>query len=280
MASTVGDLFALAQALHRQVAQEIVHRQHAAIQHVRHHRRVDRAGADRVDADAARGVFERDAAGQAYHAMLGGVIGGKLRPAGQPADRRAVDDRSAALLSHLQQLVLHASPDATQINGVHPVECLRRLICHVGSRSLYARIVESGIKSAKGSNGAFHHGCHLRFVRHVAAHAERIAAGRLDLVHGLLQGVLADVRQRDGRTRIGESPCGRQSHAGGRASDQRNHDQEAAPGAVKTSQVDRTNWSASCAPFAIAFTGFPCPDQSACQSSLICDICVAFMRPP
>lgn len=45
---------------------------------------------DPVDADAALGVFERHAARQADHAMLGGVIGSKLRPAGQPANRRAI----------------------------------------------------------------------------------------------------------------------------------------------------------------------------------------------
>ena len=68
------------------------------------------------------------------------------------------------MLSHLQKLVLHASPDTPQIDGVHPVKRLRRLVRHIGSWSLDARIVEGGVKPAKGSDGALHHRRHLSFV--------------------------------------------------------------------------------------------------------------------
>src|SRR2546421_11753954 len=53
--------------------------------HRLHHWRLDRAWANRVDADATGGVFE----------------GGTLGQADVAADRRAIDDRAAALLKHL-----------------------------------------------------------------------------------------------------------------------------------------------------------------------------------
>ena len=56
-------------------AHGVLDRELAAGDHVGDHRRLDRAGADRVDADAARRVLERGALGQAEHAVLGGVVG-------------------------------------------------------------------------------------------------------------------------------------------------------------------------------------------------------------
>src|SRR4051794_3196413 len=65
---------------------------------------------------------------QADYAVLGSVVG---RPAWQPdeaAERGAVDDGATALRAHLAQLVLHAGPDTTQVDGVHAVEVLGQLV--------------------------------------------------------------------------------------------------------------------------------------------------------
>ena len=78
--------------------------------------RVDQAGIDRVHADAVLDVFQGRRPRQADHAVLGGDVGADAGVAGQRADRRVVDDRTAALAFHLPQLVLHAAPDAAQVD--------------------------------------------------------------------------------------------------------------------------------------------------------------------
>src|SRR5204863_1976099 len=98
----------------------------ARVGHLLRHGGPDQAGANGVDADAPRSVFQRRAFGQAENAMLGRMIGAALGTADQPADRRAVDDSAASLPTHLLQLVLHAGPDTTQVDRVHAIEILGR----------------------------------------------------------------------------------------------------------------------------------------------------------
>jgi hypothetical protein len=63
-----------------------------ALQHVLHHRRVDRAGADGVDADATWRIFDACTLGRAQHGVLGAVISRAFGQPDQAAQRRAVDD--------------------------------------------------------------------------------------------------------------------------------------------------------------------------------------------
>src|SRR5438477_3433160 len=58
--------------------------------HRLHHGRLDRAWANRVDADATGGVFEGGRLGQAEHAVLSSVIGRQPRVADDAADRGAI----------------------------------------------------------------------------------------------------------------------------------------------------------------------------------------------
>src|SRR5215212_6042802 len=89
------------------------------------HRRVDRAGTDRVDADALRGVLERGHLGEADHAVLGRDVRRVVRLRPERADRADVDDRPAvALLEHLRELVLEAQGDALEIDRQDAVELL------------------------------------------------------------------------------------------------------------------------------------------------------------
>jgi hypothetical protein len=46
----------------------------------------DGAGADGIDTDAGRGVFESGAAGESDHSVLGGVVGGTAGDADEPAE--------------------------------------------------------------------------------------------------------------------------------------------------------------------------------------------------
>jgi hypothetical protein len=89
-----------------------------------------------------RRVFERSASGEADHAVLGCVIGGTAGKSDEAPKRGAVDDGAAALPAHLAQLVFHAGPNAAQVDRVHPVEDLGRLVGRVARRGLDPGIVE------------------------------------------------------------------------------------------------------------------------------------------
>src|SRR4051812_32499717 len=96
-----GDLVSAAEAAYRLARFSVGDGEFAVGDHVGDHRGLDGAGANGVDADAARRVFERGAFGEAEDAVLGGVVGGAAGVADEAAERRAVDDRAAALLAHL-----------------------------------------------------------------------------------------------------------------------------------------------------------------------------------
>src|SRR5579885_167352 len=96
----------------RLISQDLFHRFGFLGQHLLNHRRVDSAGANRIDADASRSIFERGALRQPQYPVLRGVIDRSPRYADESAYRRIVYDRAALLLAHLQQFVLQAVPDA------------------------------------------------------------------------------------------------------------------------------------------------------------------------
>ena len=152
--------------------------------------------------------------------MLGAMVGGDPGPAHKAPDRGTVDDRAAALLAHLPKFVLQARPDAALVDGVDPVIILGRLIRHLRRRNLNAGIVVGSVEASEFGDRPLHHRCDLSLVRDVTDHADRFPAGRLYLVDGLPQRMLADVRQGDGRTGASERPCRGQAHARGGSGDQ------------------------------------------------------------
>ena len=87
-----GDLLETTQAPDRLIPQDCLHRLRFYSKHIGNHRRVDGARADRVDADAARCIFERGTSRQPHHAMLRGMVGRSTWQTYQAANRRAVDD--------------------------------------------------------------------------------------------------------------------------------------------------------------------------------------------
>src|SRR5207253_9548952 len=170
------DLIGPPQPSDRLIPHDLLHRVGLLFKHVRHHGRIDRSRAHRIDANAPRRIFKRGALGQADHAVLGRVVS---RPAWQPdeaSERGAVDDGAAALRAHLAKLVLHAGPDTAKIDGVHAIEVLGRLIGRVTWRHLYAGIVERHVQAAEAGACARHHCLDLRLVRHIAGNAYRLVS--------------------------------------------------------------------------------------------------------
>ena len=145
--------------------------------HVGDHRGGDGARADGVDPDAAGRVLEGGAAGQADHAVLGGVVGRPAGDADQPAERGAVDDRAAALAAHLGQFVFHAGPHAAQVDRVDPVEHLGGFVGGVARRDLDAGVVERHVQPAERVDGGLHRRGDAVLVGDVAFDAERLVAG-------------------------------------------------------------------------------------------------------
>src|SRR5437773_558821 len=171
-----GDLIGPPQPSDRLIPHDLLHRVGLLLKHVRHHGRIDRSWAYRIDANAPRRIFKRGALGQADHPVLGCVVG---RPAWQPdeaPERRAVDYGAAALRAHVAKLVLHAGPDTAKIDGVHAIELLGRFIGRVTRRNLYTGIVERHVQAAEAGASALHHRGDLRLVRHIAGNADRLVS--------------------------------------------------------------------------------------------------------
>ena len=108
--------------------------------------------------------------------MFGGVVGGAARQPDQAAERGAVDDGAAALRAHLAQLVLHAGPDAAQVDRVHPLEVLGRLVGRVARREHDAGVVERHVEPAERRRRCARPWRRPRLVGHVAGDAERLVA--------------------------------------------------------------------------------------------------------
>src|SRR5882757_1914527 len=119
-----GDFFGAAQPADRLVLYQRGDGFWLCFKHRSEHRRLDDAGAYRVYPDSLVGVFEPGAFRQAEHAVLGGAIDASPGDSDETADRRAVHDGAASLLAHLEPLVLHAAPDAAQIDAHHTIEVL------------------------------------------------------------------------------------------------------------------------------------------------------------
>ena len=113
--------------------------------------------------------------------MFGGMIDGPAGDTDEATDGGVVDDGAASLLSHLQQLVLHAVPNAPEVDRIDTIVFIAGGIGRLHSQALYAGIVERHIKAAKSGHGLLDHRFHLGFISHIAAHGESFVpcAGQL-----------------------------------------------------------------------------------------------------
>jgi len=165
------------------------------------------------------GVVERGALRQADDAVLGRAVGGSAGTADQPGERRAVDDRAAALRAHVTRLVLHAGPHAAQVDRGDAVEVLGRLVRRVARRDHDPRVIERHVEAAELPDGALDEGGDLLLVRDLAGDAERLPAADSQLVGGGTQRLLVGVGEDDGGAGLGEGPSGGETHSGAGAGD-------------------------------------------------------------
>ena len=115
--------------------------------------------------------------------------------------------------AHLAQLVFHAGPDAAQVDGGHVVEALGRFLGEVAGETDDAGVVERHVQPTIGSDGALDRGGGLRLVRHVAADADRLAAGGGQPSGRGVEGIDVDVSENDSGARFGERLRGGQPDA-------------------------------------------------------------------
>jgi hypothetical protein len=150
--------------------------------------------AHRVDPDSPGGIFESSAFGQPEYPVFGCAIHSPTGDAHESADRRAVDDGAASLFAHQEQLVLHAAPDAAQIDGEHAIKVLGAGVSCLRKGALHAGIVERRIQLSETEDGLLDHRCHLSLIRDIATDANRLMAGRDQIVRGGMNRSLIDIR--------------------------------------------------------------------------------------
>src|SRR5437773_6297496 len=146
-----------------------------------------------IDANSSGGIFERSALRQPDHSVLGCMVHCSAGNADQTANRRVVDDGTASLLAHLAQLILHAVPDAAQIDPVHALELFPAGISHFHGRRLYAGIIERGIEATKGGYSLLDHCCYLSLVSDIAPDGNRLVTGGDEFVCRRANGTLVNV---------------------------------------------------------------------------------------
>jgi hypothetical protein len=177
--------------------------------------------ADGVDLDAAWRVLQRGAFGEAEDAVLGGVVGGAAGQANEAPERGAVHDRPAALIAHLAQLVLHAVPDAAEVDRRDTLEALGRLVGRVGGRDHDAGVVECHVEPPELGDGALHEGGDLALVGDVAGDTEGLASRGGQLVGRGAERAFVYVGEHDRRAGGREGPGGVEPHATAGPGDER-----------------------------------------------------------
>jgi len=146
-----------------------------------HHRGVDAAGTDGVDADVLRGVVEGRRAGEAYHAVFRGGVRRAALDADDPCPRGGVHDRATSLLEHQRDLVLHAQEDAPEVDVDDPVPFLL-VVVRGWSRlpRLDARVIEGEVQPSESLARLLERGLHVVGLCDVAPDRQCAAAFLLD----------------------------------------------------------------------------------------------------
>ena len=148
-----------------------------ALERARQHRRVDHARTHTVDADAVAAIFRSGGLGQADHRVLAGGIDRLRRRAHQARHRCRIDDRPAALLEHLADLVLHAQPRALDVDVDDAVE---QRFLGVGQRQvlfLDAGVVKGAVEAAEIRHRLVDQRFNFGRARDVGLHEQRLATG-------------------------------------------------------------------------------------------------------
>src|SRR5690606_40852176 len=117
------------------------------------------------------------------HRVLGGRIYAHLRRRAQSRHRRRIDDHPATLGEHHRQLVLHAQPDALDVDAHDGVELRLAAFGQPPLLDLDAGIVEGVIEPPVTAKNPLDHAANLLVTGHVAADEQRLATGGANLRH-------------------------------------------------------------------------------------------------
>lgn len=150
-------------------------------------------------------VIDR-AAGKSNDASYGGVI----------------DDGAAPLLSHLEQLVLHAVPNAAEVDRVHTFEFFAGRIGSFYGRALDAGVVERGVEAAEGGDSLVDHGFHLGFICDIAADCDGFVSRRAQRVRACASRSFIYIGQYDGSALLCERSSCDKTHTRASAGDESN----------------------------------------------------------
>ena len=111
------------------------------------------------------------------------------------------------------QLVLHAGPYPAEVDRVHPVEGLGRLISGVAQWGLDTGIVERHVQPAEGVNRCLQHRRNIVLVGYVTSEGQHLVPCRREVVRGRAESFLVDVGEDDSCARLGEGMHCREAHA-------------------------------------------------------------------
>ena len=141
------------------------------------YRGLDEARAHGVDPDSALGVFEGRILREPDDAVFAGHEGRRTGESDEAGDRCVVDDGAAALLEHLRDFVLHAKPNAGQVDAYYPVPEVQRVAGDIGAALFEdAGVVEGAIQLSESLDGAGDHCLDVRLPRHVRPDEARLSA--------------------------------------------------------------------------------------------------------
>ena len=122
---------------------------------------------------------------------------------------------------HRVDLVLHAQEDRLEVHVDHAVPVRLGQVGQVVDLELDRRGVDGEVEAAVGVHGGLDHGLDLVVPRHVRADEDRLAAGRLHEVDGLLPAGLRDITDDDPAAGRGEGEGDRPAHPPGSSGDDR-----------------------------------------------------------
>src|SRR6185437_5861464 len=141
-----------------------------------HHRGVDIAGADDVNANVLCGVIEGRRPGEADHAVFRRGIRWAAFDSDDAGARGGVHDRAASLLEHERDLVLHAKEYAAEVDVDDPFPLVQVVVrSRSGLPRLNARVIEGEIQAPEGFDGLIQSRLHVLDPRHVAPDVDRLA---------------------------------------------------------------------------------------------------------
>ena len=127
--------------------------------------------------------------------MLCSVVDPALGAAYKSSKRRAVDDGATALLAHLLQLELHATPYAPQIDRHHPVVIVSGRISSFCKDILNAGIVVGCIEPPESRDSLLNHVLNLSVIGDVADDSECFVTLGSQFLGGRTHRLLMPVRQ-------------------------------------------------------------------------------------